>query len=150
LVSWPHINREERYARDLAFRDAFPIFHTADLLRAAAFYSERLGFEERYRFPEAGAPAFVLVGLGPFSLGLTRVDQIEPAGRAALWLYCDDVDAEIEALRKAGVEIVREPNDMEWGERMATVLDPDGNEIYVAQRSSGVGHTSRGGDVPAP
>jgi len=38
-------------------------------------------------------------------------------------------------LRDAGVEVGNEPEDMEWGERMASVLDPDGNEIYLGQRS---------------
>ena len=79
--------------------------------------------------------AFVVVGLGQFSLGLTGVSEVEPPGRVALWLYCDDVDAEIAALREAGVEIVKEPADTEWGERMATVADPDGNEIYIGQRA---------------
>jgi lactoylglutathione lyase len=36
-------------------------------------------------------------------------------------------------LRSAGVEVVREPEDMEWGERMASVRDPDGNVIFVAR-----------------
>jgi hypothetical protein len=36
-----------------------------------------------------------------------------PAGRVALWLYTDDVDAEIEALRAAGVQVAREPADQE-------------------------------------
>jgi lactoylglutathione lyase len=118
------------------FRDAFPILQTPDLSRATAFYQERFGFEERYRFPQDGAPQFVVVALGPFSLGLTAVPEIEPAGRVALWLYCDDVDAEIASLRRAGVEVSREPEDQEWGERMAAVLDPDGNEVYVGQRGT--------------
>jgi lactoylglutathione lyase len=42
-------------------------------------------------------------------------------------------------VRQAGVEISREPEDMEWGERMASVRDPDGNEIYLAQPSPGAG-----------
>ena len=81
----------------------------------------------------------MLLGLGPLALGLTQVEEIEPAGRASLWLYCDDVDAEIEALRQTGVEISREPQDMEWGERMASVRDPDGNEIYLAEPSPATG-----------
>jgi lactoylglutathione lyase len=76
----------------------------------------------------------VLVGLGPFALGLAAVDDLEPAGRASLWLYCEELDAEVDALREAGVEVVREPQDMEWGERMATICDPDGNEIHLGQR----------------
>ena len=58
--------------------------------------------------------------------------QLEP-GRVALWLYCDDVDAEVAALREHKVEVTREPEDMEWGERMAIVLDPDGNEILLGR-----------------
>jgi hypothetical protein len=54
------------------------------------------------------------VGLGPFALGLAQVDELEPSGRASLWLYCDELDAEVDALREAGVEVVREPQDMEW------------------------------------
>jgi lactoylglutathione lyase len=117
----------------VSFQDAFPIFQTADLSRAAAFYRELFGFEEQYRFPE-DAPEFVVVVLGPFSLGLSAVDEIAPAGRVALWLYCDDVDGEIPRLRKAGVEVVKEPEDQEWGERLATVVDPDGNEVHLGQR----------------
>jgi lactoylglutathione lyase len=118
------------------FRDAFPILNTPDVSRAVAFYRERFGFEERYRFPEDGAPEFVVVVLGPFSLGLTAVEEVEPAGRVALWLYCEDVDAEIASLRDAGVKITREPEDQDWGERMAAVSDPDGNEIFIGQRAA--------------
>jgi lactoylglutathione lyase len=120
----------------VGLHDAFTIFYTADLLRAVAFYTERLGFEERYRFPEDERPFFVVVGLGAFSLGLAETEEMDPAGRAALWLYSDHVDAEIEALRAAGVEVAREPEDKEWGERMAAVLDPDGNEIFIGQRAT--------------
>ena len=74
------------------------------------------------------------MGLGPFALGLAQVDELEPSGRASLWLYCDELDAEVNALREAGVELVRGPQDMEWGERMATICDPDGNEIHLGQR----------------
>jgi lactoylglutathione lyase len=114
----------------VTFRDAFTIFHTTDLERAVGFYRERLGFEERYRMEDQ----FVVVGLGPFELGLAAAQRVDPAGRAVLWLYCDDVDTEVTALRKAGVEVAREPENMDWGERMATVLDPDGNEIFLGQR----------------
>lgn len=118
----------------MPFRDAFPILHTTDLKRAARFYVERLGFEERYRFPEGEAAEFVLVGLETFELGLTKSRKVTPPGRVALWLYTEDVDAEIEQLHEAGVEVVKEPEDMEWGERMASVLDPDGNKVFIGER----------------
>ena len=114
----------------MPFRDAFPIFHTTDLERAVAFYRDRFGFEERYRWEDQ----FATVGLGGLELGFAASTQIDPPGRVALWLYCDDVNAEIEALRAVNVEVAREPEDMEWGERMASVLDPDGNEIFLGQK----------------
>lgn len=113
----------------MPFREAFPILQTPDLERAVAFYTERLGFEEGYRIE-----GFVVVRLEPFELGLAESTDETPGGRVALWLYTDDVDAEIETLREAGVEVVKEPADQEWGERMGSVSDPDGNEIYLGQR----------------
>ena len=77
----------------MPLHDAFAILHTADLERAVEFYVERLGFEERYRFF-----GFVLLGLDTFELGLTAVEEVSPPGRVALWLYSEDVDAEIDAL----------------------------------------------------
>jgi lactoylglutathione lyase len=118
----------------VSLRDAFVILQTPDLPRAVAFYTERLRFEERYRFPEHGAAGFIVVGLAEFSLGLAEEADVAPAGRVALWLYADDVDAEIERLRTAGVPVAKEPADTEWGERMASVLDPDGNEVFIGQR----------------
>jgi len=34
------------------------------------------------------------------------------------------------------VRVIGEPADQPWGERMATVLDPDGNKVIVASRST--------------
>ena len=85
-----------------------------------------IGCEEAYRFEDA------YVGFtGPVTLGFAAVRELEPAGRASLWLYCDDVDADVERLRAAGAEIVSEPEDREWCERMAMVHDPDGNVISI-------------------
>ena len=116
----------------MPFRDAFAILHTPDLDRAVSFYVERLGFEERYRYP-----GFAVVGIESFDLGFAERDEPAAAGRAAVWLYTDDVDAELERLREAGVDVVREPENQEWGERMASVRDPDGNDVFIGQRMSG-------------
>jgi len=46
----------------------------------------------------------------------------------------DDCDAAVERLRGGGATIVEEPVDQPWGERVARVLDPDGNLVLVGQR----------------
>ena len=112
----------------MRFRDGFPIFHTADLTAMVAFY-ELLGLRVAHRVDDA------YVGLeGPLELGLAAVRELEPAGRASIWLYCDDVDAEVASLREAGAGVFQEPTDMEWGERMAIVFDPDGNKVCLVRR----------------
>jgi uncharacterized glyoxalase superfamily protein PhnB len=68
-------------------------------------------------------------------LSACAVPAEAPNRRVALWLYCDDVDAEIARLREEGVEIAKEPEDMDWAERVASVRDPDGNEIYIGRRA---------------
>jgi catechol 2,3-dioxygenase-like lactoylglutathione lyase family enzyme len=43
----------------------------------------------------------------------------------------DDADAAIHALGRAGVRVVDEPADREWGDRDGAVEDPDGNTVYL-------------------
>lgn len=129
------------------FRDAFTILDTADLARLSAFYVDQLGFQPGYRWPDQEEPAFRVVSLDAFSIGLSKTDELPAPGRAALWLYTDDLDREIERLRASGVAVVAEPADTEWGERMATISDPDGNLVHIGQRlcTDSPPHQSLGG-----
>jgi lactoylglutathione lyase len=43
----------------------------------------------------------------------------------------EDVDGTLERLRASGVEVVAEPEDQPWGERVARVRDPGGDLIYL-------------------
>lgn len=124
----------QRYPPFVPFHDAFPILHTPDAARLAAFYCDRLGFEAVYRFPEAGEPDYVSVELGDLRIGFAQQGSPAPAGRVVFWLYTGDVDAEIDVLRAAGVEITTEPADMAWGERLAVIADPDGNPVHLGQK----------------
>lgn len=118
--------------------ELFPILTTPDLARSLAFYGDLLGGEVTYRFPPDGEPAFVSLRLGRSSLGIGRQD--EPSDltndRITLWLYTDDCDAALDKLRTGGVRVVQEPVDQPWGERMATVLDPDGTPVILANRAA--------------
>jgi uncharacterized glyoxalase superfamily protein PhnB len=49
----------------------------------------------------------------------------------------DECDALVDRLRAAGVRVTEEPADQPWGERVARVLDPDGNEVIVGQKLGG-------------
>ena len=42
------------------------------------------------------------------------------------------MDAVIASLRAVGVRVLRDPEDMPWGERVGYVADPDGNPVALA------------------
>ena len=113
----------------------FPILATRDLDGLLAFYRDRLGAKVTYEFPE-GEPVYVGLSLGPSHLGIGHDPELTggPSARISLWLYVDEVDVTFERLRDAGVEIVEEPNEQPWGERVARVRDPDGNLVLIGQR----------------
>jgi lactoylglutathione lyase len=119
------------------FTTIFPILTTTDLTAALGFYRDLLGATVSYEFPGPdGEPGYVGLELGSAHLGIGRdPDAVaETSERFALWAYADDCDAAVERMRAAGVQIVEEPVDQPWGERVARVLDPDGNLVYVGQR----------------
>jgi catechol 2,3-dioxygenase-like lactoylglutathione lyase family enzyme len=116
------------------FRDAFTILDPADVGRLSAFYVDHLGVKPGYRWPGQGEGDLLRGSLDAFSIGLSKTDSLAPSGRTAFWLHTDDVDREIERLRAHGVAVIDEPVDTEWGERMTTVSDPDGNLVHIGQR----------------
>lgn len=87
-----------------------------------------------YRFP-ADDPAYVTIRLGSSSLGIGLNAGVANAPPMGDWFqlcaYTRDVDAAVARLRAAGVTVVDEPRDQPWGERMARVLDPDGNRVTL-------------------
>jgi lactoylglutathione lyase len=122
-------------------QEIFPILTTPDLSRALAFYRDGLDGEITYRFPADGEPQYLSLRFGASSLGIAAQPADSPpssqsgvAGPFALWAYVDDCDATVERLRAAGVPVLEPPVDQPWGERMATVADPDGNRVMVAAR----------------
>ena len=120
--------------------DAFPIISSPDLARALAFYGDLLGAEEEYRFPDKGEPVFVGLRIGGAHLGLSQDDDATAGAggqRFSLWVYVEECDATVEKLRAGGATVTEEPADQPWGERVARVLDLDGNEIIVGQRAPG-------------
>lgn len=123
----------------------FPMLSVNDLARSLAFYRDLLVGVVSYRFPEQGEPAFVVVTLGESSeVGLGAIsgqgaalhgEPLRPATghRVELCVYVDDVDATTRAGREAGFEVVVEPRDQPWGERVAYLRDPDGNLVMLTR-----------------
>ena len=118
----------------------FPILSTPDLPRALAFYRDLLGgtVEFEYTDPD-GQVVYAGLDLGESHLGIGFGPDLPatPQRHISLWVYTDDCDATVERLRAAGTPITEEPVDQPWGERVARVRDPDGNEVIVGQHAAG-------------
>lgn len=109
-----------------------------DMAKTVAFY-EMIGFE----FPEWGAEDQHVEAIrkdGEPRLMIDTADLIEqlmgakptPPNHASFAMLCDsraEVDAIAQRLRAAGHEFKVEPWDAFWGQRYATVIDPDGYMI---------------------
>ena len=120
----------------------------SDMAASVAFY-RRLGLE----LPEdAGSAPHVEIELGGgLRLALDTIETIKsfdpgwtpPTGghRVALAFECDspaDVDVSYRRLTDSGAEGHLEPWDAFWGQRYATVHDPDGTpiDLFAAQATT--------------
>jgi len=118
---------------------AFPVIYTTDVARSVRFYT-RLGFEVRYQFPPDGEAGYVSLRRGSADLGLVDASsprellgaEVGQGPRFEMFIYVEDVDTTLDALRRDGARVVREPEDMPWGERVGYLADPDGNPVALA------------------
>jgi predicted enzyme related to lactoylglutathione lyase len=54
-------------------------------------------------------------------------------GPTGITFITDDIAAEYEGLRSKGVRFLSIPQKMDWGEWIASFVDPDGNEFDLKQ-----------------
>ena len=113
---------------------------TTDVDRAAAFYTEVLGFRETGRLETSHSGTLIFVSLNGTQVELfgggEPKDPRESEGRVGykhIALLVDHVDAEYDRLKALGVEFFIEPTDAESGLRLAFLRDPDGNPIELLQ-----------------
>jgi lactoylglutathione lyase len=121
---------------------AFPVLYANGVERSALFY-EKFGFQRHVQLPE-DEPGYIGLKRGASELAIVSADwprdhyelAMGDGPRFEMFLYISDVDATVETLRGSGTTILKEPQDMPWGERIAYVTDPDGNPVALANTSS--------------
>ena len=111
------------------------ILEVSDMRRSLRFYREQIGLEQTYPLPGEGEPKFARLESRAFTLGLAAAAGEVHAETTAVWIYTDDVDTAFAALRDQGAPVIREPADQPWGERPASVADPNGYTIHLGAKA---------------
>ncbi len=113
--------------------------YVSDQDRANAFYTQKLGFQERLDAPMDPDTRWVELapGSGETSLVLAKPVEAMPGyalaksmiGTFATFIFAvDDINATYQELTARGVEFLDPPSQQPWG-WWATIKDPDGNVI---------------------
>jgi PhnB protein len=110
----------------LLVRDAPAIF---------AFLQHAFGAAEIRRTAISNGPLFnIEVRLGDSVIFLAQVPDPSQARPSSLYLYVADVNETYKNSLSAGAQSISAPADMFFGDRMAGVADPEGNEWWIASR----------------
>jgi lactoylglutathione lyase len=120
-------------------RRAFPVVYATDVERTARFW-ERLGFTRFFQLPEQGTPGYVALRRESAEIAVTAAEYpqaqyglgLGDGPRFEMYVYVTDVDELLPQLRTEGITILNDPADMPWGERIASITDPDGNPVTLA------------------
>jgi catechol 2,3-dioxygenase-like lactoylglutathione lyase family enzyme len=124
-------------ADDRQIRNVSTYFFVSDLVRAAEFYRDKLGFDRYWGEP----PCFVMVRRDGVQFMLrSGLYGGRPQPNRALdcdtwdaYVYVRDADGLHAEFAAKGVDIVRPPEDQEYGCRDFEVRDPDGYVICFGQ-----------------
>jgi predicted enzyme related to lactoylglutathione lyase len=106
----------------------------SDQDRAKDFYINKLGFQLTREAPMPMGENTRWIEVAP-SGGMTTIilgnwfTDMKPGSVEGVMMETKNIDADVEALKKAGVA-VEGPFDTPWG-RQATIKDPDGNGIVL-------------------
>lgn len=110
---------------------AYLSLFVADVAKSTTFYGDLLGL------PIVNDEDWgVTVQAGAVQLMLHPRDDATAPQNVELVFDVADVEVAFEEARAAGVEVLEEPKEREWGDKDGAIADPDGNRIYLRQTSA--------------
>jgi PhnB protein len=123
------------------YHSVTPYLVVEDAAGAIDFYKQAFGAEEQMRMPGPdGKIAHAELQIGDSKLMLSDPfpqSQVRPPSErggptASIFLYVEDVDATFDRAQSAGAEVEAELQDMFWGDRFGTLIDPFGHVWSIA------------------
>lgn len=98
-------------------------------------FAESLGFYQKLglRLIVDSAPRYVRFECpdGDATFSLHQKDDVSPNGNVVLYFECDNLDEEVERLKRLGLQFDHEAVDQTWLWREARLKDPTGNVICL-------------------
>ncbi|PJI91111.1 VOC family protein [Luteimicrobium subarcticum] len=112
-----------------------PVVLSPDPAVLLDFYTQLVGAVPTFRRPARGRAFYLGLRLGDTDLGLVHRPDLDvgTAPRVVLSIEVDDVDGTVARVEALGGTVSRGGQDMPWGQRVAHVLDPDGNPVNLTQ-----------------
>ncbi len=111
-------------------------FQVSDVRASLKFYTDILGFSERFQF---GDYAGVEYGDVQIHLSGPKATNKRLVGQGGIYIFCDDVDSYYKEITSKGVSVQVPPKDYEYGMRDFVIEDPDGNLLGVGQEIANAG-----------
>jgi catechol 2,3-dioxygenase-like lactoylglutathione lyase family enzyme len=133
----------------IRFIAAVPQFSVPDVVRAAEYYRDVLGFQiagywdgEQVSFATDPPPVFAIVWRDQIQMFFSRADEPEVRARPTegapdAYLRVAGIDALAEELRTRGAEILDGPEDRVYGQRELVVTDCNGLILCFGEEASG-------------
>ena len=101
------------------------VFRVRDWRAAVRFYTEALGFKLVHSVDE---DRWAMLELPD---GETRIGLLGGDGGPRPNVRCDDLAATVDELKRRGVRVTEDLRVSAKGYRVATVVDPEGNELQL-------------------
>jgi catechol 2,3-dioxygenase-like lactoylglutathione lyase family enzyme len=123
-------------------RGSSPVLMVADVLRAHAYYSDKLGFHSPRMWGDP--PSFCIARRDGFDVMLAQVDpgkQVHPnadnQGRIDAYFWVRDADALHAEMAAKGAHVVCAPENRDYAMRELLVRDVDGHVLCFGHDLSG-------------
>src|SRR5262245_54552316 len=104
--------------------------YVSNLNAALKFYTEVLGFAQRFRYKD-----YAGIELGDVQIHLAgpEVPRRRQIGQGSVYIFCDGVDEYYAEIKAKGANAPEAPRDYAYGMRDFEVIDLDGNRIAFGQ-----------------
>ena len=105
-------------------------FHVSDIDASLKYFTEILGFSERFRFGDYAGVQYDDIQI---HLSGPKATNKRGIGQGSIYIFCDDVDAYYTEVNSRGATTQAPPKNYDYGMRDFVIEDPDGNLIGIGQ-----------------